>query len=44
VECGDLLQELEKEQCVRIYDEAKASGGEALPFEQVVAEIERDRR
>jgi hypothetical protein len=44
VECGDLLEELEAEQCARVYDEAKASGDEAVPFEQAVAEIERSRR
>ncbi|HXJ94137.1 MAG TPA: hypothetical protein VMT20_14910 [Terriglobia bacterium] len=44
VDCHDLLKELEAEQCVRAYDEATSSGGEALPFENVIAEIERTRR
>ena len=35
-----LLQELEKLDSIRAYDAAKASGGEAIPFEQAVAEIE----
>jgi hypothetical protein len=42
-ECGDLLAELEAEQCARAYEEAVESGNDALPFEQVVAEIERGR-
>lgn len=44
VDCRDLLKELETEQCARAYDEATSSGGEALPFENVIAEIERPRR
>jgi len=44
VDCQDLLKELEAEQCVRAYDEAASSGGEALPFENVIAEIERTHR
>jgi hypothetical protein len=40
-ECADLLAELEVEQCARAYDEATASGGDAVPFEQAVSEIER---
>ena len=44
VECRELLEELETEQCTRAYDEAKASGDEALPFETAIAEIERTRR
>lgn len=43
-ECGDLLAELEAEQCARAYDEALESIQDALPFEQVVTEIERERR
>ena len=42
-ECGDLLAELEAEQCARAYDEAVGSGGDAIPFEQAVIEIERGR-
>ena len=39
-----LLEELEELESIRAYDAAKASGGEAVPFEQAVAEIERRRR
>lgn len=42
-ECGDLLAELEVEASARAYDEAMESGGDAVPFEQVVTEIERGR-
>jgi hypothetical protein len=44
VDCNDLLKELETEQCVRAYDEAASSGGAVLPFEHVIAEIEREGR
>jgi hypothetical protein len=40
VECRDLLQELEAEECARAFDRAKNSGDEALPFEQALTEIE----
>ena len=43
VECGDMLAELETEECARAYEAAAASGDAALPFEQVVDEIERQR-
>lgn len=43
VEGRELLEELEAEQWVRAYDRARESGDEAIPFEQAVAEIERDR-
>ena len=36
-----LMEELES---IRAYDAAKSSGDEAIPFEQAVREIERDRR
>lgn len=36
-----LLAELEELESIRAYDAAKASGDEAIPFEQAVAEIER---
>jgi hypothetical protein len=39
-----LLDELEELEAIRAYDEAKASGEKAIPFEQAVAEIERKRR
>lgn len=35
-----LLQEIEELESIRAYDAAKASGDEAIPFEQAVAEIE----
>ncbi len=35
-----LLEELEELESIRAYDAAKASGDEAVPFEQAVAEIE----
>jgi PHD/YefM family antitoxin component YafN of YafNO toxin-antitoxin module len=38
-----LLEELEELEAIRAYDAARASGDEAIPFEQAVAEIERDR-
>ncbi len=39
-----LLEELEELECIRAYDAAKASGDEAIPFEEAVAEIEKKRR
>jgi len=39
-----MLDELEELESIRAYDAAKASGGEAIPFEQAVAEIEKKRR
>lgn len=38
-----LLKELEELESIRAYDAAKASGDEAIPFEQAVAEIEQAR-
>ncbi len=38
-----LLEELEELESIRAYDVAKASGDEVIPFEQAVAEIERNR-
>ncbi|MFC1713789.1 hypothetical protein ACFL6S_08980 [Candidatus Poribacteria bacterium] len=38
-----LLAELEELESIRACDAAKASGDEAIPFEQAVAEIERER-
>ena len=38
-----LLEEIEELDDIRAYDEAKAEGGVARPFEEVVAEIERER-
>lgn len=39
-----LLDALEELECIRAYDLAKASGEEAIPFEQALEEIERKRR
>jgi PHD/YefM family antitoxin component YafN of YafNO toxin-antitoxin module len=36
-----MLEELEELESIRAYDRAKASGGEAVPFEQAVEEIEQ---
>ena len=36
-----LMEELES---IRAYDAAKSSGDEAIPFDQAVRELERDRR
>ncbi len=38
-----LLKALEESECIRAYDAAKASSDEAVPFEEAVEEIERDR-
>lgn len=38
-----LLEEAEELEAIRAYDEAKAAGDEAIPFEQAISEIERDR-
>ena len=39
-----LLKEAEELEALRAYDAAKAAGDEAIPFEQAVTEIERDRQ
>ena len=39
-----LLDALEELESMRAYDEAKASGEEAIPLEQAIEEIERERR
>ena len=38
-----LLEDLEELDAIRAYDEAKASGDEAVPFEEAIAEIEQRR-
>ena len=38
-----LLEALEELESIGAYDAAKASGDEAVPFSQAVAEIERGR-
>jgi hypothetical protein len=40
----ELLEELEELESIRAYDAAKASGDQAISFEQAVAEIESDRK
>jgi hypothetical protein len=37
------LEEIEGLESVRAYDIAKASGDEAIPFEQAISEIEHPR-
>jgi hypothetical protein len=39
-----LLEELEELESIRAYDVAKASSDEVIPFEEAMAEIERERR
>ncbi len=39
-----LIEELEELADIRAYDEAKASGEEAIPLEQALREIERERK
>jgi PHD/YefM family antitoxin component YafN of YafNO toxin-antitoxin module len=39
-----LLEEAEELEAIRAYDAAKAASDEVIPFEQAVAEIERDRK
>jgi PHD/YefM family antitoxin component YafN of YafNO toxin-antitoxin module len=36
-----MIEELEELESIRAYDAAKASGEEAIPFEQAVKEIKR---
>lgn len=38
-----MLAELEELESIRAYDAAKASKSEAIPFEQAVKDIERER-
>jgi PHD/YefM family antitoxin component YafN of YafNO toxin-antitoxin module len=37
-----MLADLEELEAIRAYDKAKASGDEAVPFEDAMAEIERN--
>lgn len=39
-----MLEELEELDDIRAYDAAKASGDEAVPFDQAMAEIDQKRR
>ena len=38
-----LLEELEELESIRAYDAAKASGGEGVPFDQAIEEMEGER-
>jgi len=38
-----MLDDIEELECIRAYDEAKASGDKAIPFEEAVEEIEKHR-
>ena len=38
-----LIDEVDELEAIRAYDVAKATGDEAIPFEQAVSEIERSR-
>ena len=42
-EYQSMLEQLEELESIRAYDLAKASGEKAIPFEQAVQEIERNR-
>jgi len=42
-EYNKVLEELEELESIRAFDAAKSSGDEAIPFEQAVAEIEKQR-
>ena len=39
-----LLEAKEELEAIKAYDEAKASGDEAIPFEQAIAELEEMRQ
>jgi hypothetical protein len=39
-----LLEAQEELEAIRVFDEAKASGDEAIPFSQAIAEIEEIRQ
>lgn len=43
-EYNKLLEELEELESLLAYDAAKASGEEAIPFDEAVAEIEHGQR
>jgi hypothetical protein len=42
-EYRQILEELEELEAIRAYDAAKASGDEAIDFEEAIREIERAR-
>ncbi len=39
-----ILADIEELESIRAYDAAKASGDEAIPFQQAMQEIERSRK
>lgn len=39
-----ILEDLEDLESIRAYDAAKASGDDAIPFEQALTEIQRARK
>ena len=39
----NVLADIEELESIRAYDAAKASGDEAIPFQQAIQEIERSR-
>jgi PHD/YefM family antitoxin component YafN of YafNO toxin-antitoxin module len=39
-----VLEELEELEAIRAYDAAKAARDEAIPFEQAINEIKRERK
>ena len=43
-EYEELLEQLEDSQAIKEYEEAKASGETAVPFEDAIARIERSRK
>lgn len=40
----ELIEAQEELEAIRAYDEAKSSGGKAMPFSQAVSEIEGPRK
>lgn len=44
VEYQKILEELEELEAIRAYDLAKADEDEVIPFEQAIAEIEKERK
>jgi len=43
-EYEQLLEDLEELDAIRAYDEAKESGGRAIPFDQAIKEIRQSRK
>ena len=43
-EYAELRRALEELESIQAYDSAKASGDEAIPFDQAIDEIERERQ